>query len=467
MSQPVSNTSADIIIRRNRHRFRRKLLELNASRMLAFCVAYVLFQAVILVLAFNGFITFSFYSAIFMWMSMEMWLILMAIASGLGVIFSLLFVLILVGLIKGPNTQKALLHSCLILLTCMQVILCFYTSYNLVFFWLNFMIFAFLLGLFPVLPRGQSLSYILVFTLFVWVPYVFFHSFELGPIVMFSPIPLASYAAAWLSYGLAKTRIAYQIELEDREAALETTVGDMTAEYKEKARVAEAANLAKTRFLTRVSHEMRTSLTTILGMVHVAKETKEDKVREESLEAIDRASYKIREIVGSIIDTTKIELDFSSDELSQEFALIDADAATPEGYVEPVKTPDLAGKNILIVEDLDTNRFVLREYLRETNANIEEAINGKIAVEMFEASEPGYYCFVFMDLLMPEMNGHDATRAIRKLERQDAVDVPIVAVSANAFKADIEASLAAGMDAHLAKPVEQSVIFRTLNERLA
>jgi len=86
---------------------------------------------------------------------------------------------------------------------------------------------------------------------------------------------------------------------------------------------------------------------------------------------------------------------------------------------------------------------------------------------MFAASPQNHYSFIFMDLLMPEMNGYDATRAIRKMERSDAAEIPIVAVSANAFKEDIEASLAAGMDVHLAKPVEQATIFRVLIERLS
>jgi signal transduction histidine kinase len=131
-----------------------------------------------------------------------------------------------------------------------------------------------------------------------------------------------------------------------------------------------------------------------------------------------------------------------------------------------VEIPDLTNRNILSVEDIDINRVILAELLSETNATIEEAADGTLAVEMFAASPEGYYDFIFMDLLMPNMNGYDAARSIRNLDRTDAAAVPIVALSANAYQEDIDESLASGMDGHLAKPVDFAQIMHTLIEKL-
>ncbi|MDR3289620.1 MAG: response regulator [Peptococcaceae bacterium] len=128
--------------------------------------------------------------------------------------------------------------------------------------------------------------------------------------------------------------------------------------------------------------------------------------------------------------------------------------------------PNLSEKRILVVEDIEINRIVLRELLAETHVKIEEAVDGVEAVEKFKASPEGYYHFVFMDLLMPNMGGNDATRSIRKLRRKDAPRIPIVALSANAYPEDVDQAIKAGMDTHLAKPVDFSAIMRILAEKL-
>jgi signal transduction histidine kinase len=132
---------------------------------------------------------------------------------------------------------------------------------------------------------------------------------------------------------------------------------------------------------------------------------------------------------------------------------------------EPV-TPNLLGKHILSVEDIELNRMVLSELLSETRAEIEEAVDGVEAVEKFKASPVGYYDFVFMDLLMPNMNGHDATRSIRNLDRPDAATVPIVALSANAYQEDVDEALSSGMNGHLAKPINFGALMQVLAEKI-
>ncbi|MFP3155926.1 ATP-binding protein [Lachnospiraceae bacterium ZAX-1] len=129
--------------------------------------------------------------------------------------------------------------------------------------------------------------------------------------------------------------------------------------------------------------------------------------------------------------------------------------------------PDLTGKRILIVEDIEINRMVLAELLSETHSLIDEAVDGVEAVEKFKVSPENYYHFIFMDLLMPNMNGNDAARTLRTLPREDAKSIPIVALSANAYQEDIDQALLAGMNGHLAKPVDIADIMQTLTKMLA
>jgi signal transduction histidine kinase/BarA-like signal transduction histidine kinase len=140
---------------------------------------------------------------------------------------------------------------------------------------------------------------------------------------------------------------------------------------------------------------------------------------------------------------------------------------------EPVKAtlpgdsmPELQGRRILLVEDVDINRQILMELLADTNVAIDEAIDGLEAVEKFEASPARHYDLIFMDVQMPNLDGYEATRRIRALQREDAADVPIVAMTANAYSEDIERGREAGMNAHLAKPVDINAVMRLLAERL-
>jgi two-component system sensor histidine kinase/response regulator len=93
---------------------------------------------------------------------------------------------------------------------------------------------------------------------------------------------------------------------------------------------------------------------------------------------------------------------------------------------------------------------------------VDTAVNGQLAVQMFKKSEPGYYDLILMDVRMPVMDGLKATRVIRTLERSDARRVPIVAMTANAFASDEEDTRAAGMNAHLSKPVDPQLMIKTI-----
>jgi CheY-like chemotaxis protein len=117
-------------------------------------------------------------------------------------------------------------------------------------------------------------------------------------------------------------------------------------------------------------------------------------------------------------------------------------------------TGKLKGKRALLVDDVAINRIIAINLLEYTDITIDEADDGRIALKVFSESPVGAYDIIFMDVQMPDMDGYEASTAIRNLDRADAKTVPIVALTANAFKDDIDKALASGMNAHLAKPME-------------
>ena len=119
---------------------------------------------------------------------------------------------------------------------------------------------------------------------------------------------------------------------------------------------------------------------------------------------------------------------------------------------------DFSGKRILIVDDLEINNEIILNMLEDSNATLETALNGRQALEMISNSPEGHYDLILMDVLMPVMDGLLATAEIRKLDRHDVKDLPIIAMTANAFKEDIMKCLEAGMDAHIAKPVDYKIL---------
>ena len=133
---------------------------------------------------------------------------------------------------------------------------------------------------------------------------------------------------------------------------------------------------------------------------------------------------------------------------------------------KPKKKADLKGRRILLAEDMLVNAEIMMQVLKMREMEPEHAENGKIALEMFSSHPEGYYAAILMDMRMPEMDGLEATMAIRALERQDAKTIPIIALTANAFDEDVQNSLQAGLNAHLSKPVNPEVLFDTLENMI-
>ena len=132
-------------------------------------------------------------------------------------------------------------------------------------------------------------------------------------------------------------------------------------------------------------------------------------------------------------------------------------------------TPELSSLDnlrVLLVEDMDINREIAVFILEDNGFEVETAVNGEEAVSMVQASEPGYYGVVLMDIQMPVMDGYEATRSIRGFEDEKLANIPIIAMTANAFSEDVQKAHDAGMNAHIAKPIDVDVMLKTMSDVL-
>ncbi len=140
--------------------------------------------------------------------------------------------------------------------------------------------------------------------------------------------------------------------------------------------------------------------------------------------------------------------------------------AAVEKSADELRSTSFEGRRVLLVDDNELNREIAAELLKMMKLDVECAVNGKEAVDKFAASEGGYYDLIFMDIQMPVMNGYDAVKAIRKLDRPDAEKIPVIAMTANAFAEDVKEALNAGMNEHIAKPLDINKLIATLKKWL-
>lgn len=119
------------------------------------------------------------------------------------------------------------------------------------------------------------------------------------------------------------------------------------------------------------------------------------------------------------------------------------------------------------MEDNELNREIAVELIGSTGVQIEEACDGEEAVKKVEVSEEGYYDMIIMDIKMPIMDGYEATRVIRSMNRRDVKTIPIVAMTANAFEEDVRTALRMGMNAHVSKPIDTGMLNQLLAQYLS
>ena len=156
---------------------------------------------------------------------------------------------------------------------------------------------------------------------------------------------------------------------------------------------------------------------------------------------------------------------YTSDVLAQFERLSDApEADSEQGSHEEPDGSILAGRHILLAEDMMINAEIIKQLLFIKEMSVDHAENGRLALEMFSQSAENYYDAILMDIRMPEMDGLQASAAIRALDRPDAKRVPIIALTANAFDEDVQKSIQAGMSAHMSKPVEPEKLFKTMED---
>jgi len=181
-------------------------------------------------------------------------------------------------------------------------------------------------------------------------------------------------------------------------------------------------------------------------------------------------SQNLAKMMGGYISVKSKQGEGSTFEFTLCFPLVEEKQKKDIGEI----MPDLSGKRILIVEDVLINRFILTELLADTHVEIDEAMDGEAAVAIYGGKPHSYYDLIFMDIQMPIMDGYEATRQIRAIEaemiKNEAAkgnkgpykQTRIIAMTANAYKEDIERALASGMDGHLAKPIDINAVMHTL-----
>ena len=145
----------------------------------------------------------------------------------------------------------------------------------------------------------------------------------------------------------------------------------------------------------------------------------------------------------------------------------EATEAVPTEEERALLVSSLAGRRMLMAEDVAQNAEILEDLLSMEDISAEHAVNGEVAVKMFSEHPAGYYDAILMDVRMPVMDGLTAAKTIRALDHPDAKTIPIIAMTANVFDEDVQRSLEAGMNAHLSKPVEPDRMYETIAKLIA
>lgn len=265
---------------------------------------------------------------------------------------------------------------------------------------------------------------------------------------------------------------------------------------------ARRANEAKSELLSRMSHDIRTPMNVIMGFTNIALQHADDPGKmKECLEKIQISGGNLQELIDDVQDISRIE--------SVEFKIVSQPVKLPELFdfycqaiagMAEAKNIRFSGKlhdishnvllsdqirlgqiymnllsnavkytpekplTVLVGEDNDLNYEITAEQLRGYRVHCVRAVNGQDCLQRIEQAEPDEFDAILMDMQMPVMNGLEATAAIRKLDSETAEHIHIIALTANAYHEDIQKCLAAGMNAHLSKPINIDRAVRTVIE---
>ena len=242
---------------------------------------------------------------------------------------------------------------------------------------------------------------------------------------------------------------------------------DYQHRLEEEVRRASAADQAKTHFLRSMSHDIRTPINIIGNAIkynHPGGWVRCSFRESRYADGVGLGLAVVKKLVDERGGTIQVDSARGQGTRFRVVLPMMPSEAEPEAAL-PDAAASISGRRLLVAEDNELNREIAVYLLQEAGAMVDQAADGKEAVEMFAASAPGTYDAVLMDVMMPELDGLSATRAIRGMDRPDA-QLPIIAMTANLFDEDVAACLAAGMDAHIPKPLEAGQMIRTIAEWL-
>lgn len=213
-----------------------------------------------------------------------------------------------------------------------------------------------------------------------------------------------------------------------------------------------------------MSHDFRTPLHIILGCTDMAETHYENKDRVlRYLQSIRASGEYLLEIINKIMQTAHQGQAATANSGSNTANLDDCLKKGTVGRQCLTGVYDFSGKRILIAEDMEINREIVGELLRQNGAGIEFAEDGQICLEKVTAAAAGYYDLILMDVKMPNLDGIEATKRIRRLPDAEKASVPIIAVTANVHEKDRSAAIAAGMNAFTEKPISAEKLFEVMN----
>ena len=252
-------------------------------------------------------------------------------------------------------------------------------------------------------------------------------------------------------YRSRRTRGMYEFELRTNECLSEVNQELEKAKKaaEEAFHIAEEANQSKSRFLSNMSHDMRTPMNAIVGFTTLLdNESKNPEKVQEYTKKIAFSSQHLLGLINDVLDMSKIEAGKMKLTLEE------------ENMDEIIENIDALVRTQMV---LRRQKFeIIVELLKMEGAECTVCENGQLAVETFTASEENTINLILMDVQMPVMNGYEAMKAIRSAGHPMAETIPIIAMTANAFVEDIHDALDAGMDAHVAKPVDMKVLKETV-----
>ena len=218
-----------------------------------------------------------------------------------------------------------------------------------------------------------------------------------------------------------------------------------------------------------MSHDIRTPLHIILGCVDMAETYHADEnMLLRYLESIRVSGEYLLRVLDRVLEAggedrkmlTAADFPANASELGE---FLKKDLPLRSGMK---RFYDFSGKRVLVAEDMELNREIAGEVLKQTKARVEFAEDGEACLKMLEEKPAGYYDLILMDILMPKMDGLETTRRIRKLEDREKSAIPIIAMTANVFEKDRNDAFAAGMDAFAEKPISTDKLFETMKKYL-